>query len=183
MKHGEVTLALEKVATSACAVSSARFFKMGEGEYGAGDEFIGVTVPEQRKVARQFATLPLAEVKKLLKSKKHEHRFTALLILVERYKGGDEVEKKAVVDFYLTHLDRVNNWDLVDTSAYQILGDYCVLKDASEPLYALVRESDMWKRRVGIVGTFAYIKKGKLEHTFMIAEQLLSDKEDSYNFV
>ena len=178
MKSVGVKRALQQVATVECAKSSVRFFKMGEGDYGEGDEFIGVTVSKQRKIAKEFQFLSFDELEKLLKSKKHEHRFTALLILVEQYKKGSTGDKKAIADFYLKHLDRVNNWDLVDTSAYQILGQFCFEQGSSDVLYSLVTKKNMWERRVAVVGTYAYIKNKELVHTFSLAEKLLEDKED-----
>jgi hypothetical protein len=102
----------------------AVFFKTGKGEYGEGDEFCGITVPELRKIAKRYLHLPLADVKKLLSSRVHEHRFTALEILVFQYEAGDESAKKKVFEFYLRHARYINNWDLVDTSAPYIVGEY-----------------------------------------------------------
>ncbi len=135
MTAAEVILALKKLASPEKAKASAWYFKTAPGEYGAGDRFIGVTVPEQRKVAKQFRNLPLSEVEKLLQSPIHEYRLTALFILVGQYQKGSReyekfldstrrVESRKVVECYLRNLDRVNNWDLVDSSAPYILGDW-----------------------------------------------------------
>src|SRR5262245_17026012 len=113
---------LAAMASPAKAKASARFFKTGPGQYGEGDQFWGVTVPEQRKVARAHRGLPLKEIAKLLASEMHEERLTGLLILVDRYTRGDEGAKQEAFDFYLRHLKHVNNWDLVDSSAPYIVG-------------------------------------------------------------
>lgn len=174
----EVKKALKKVSCQERARINAWFFKTGKGEYGEGDEFIGVTVPVQREVAKRYFELHLSEVKKLLQSTVHEHRLTALLILVRKYEQGDEKEKKAVTRFYVTNLSRVNNWDLVDLSASKILGAHCFHFAGAEYFYALVKSDNMWKRRVAIVATYAFIREGVLDHTFALSEMLLSDKED-----
>ncbi len=106
------------------ARGSARFFKIGKGEYGEGDVFLGLTVPQSRGIAKKYGRLSFEDIEKLLTSKYHEERLVGLLILVGRFQSGGDVEKKKTFDFYLTHLDRVNNWDLVDMSAYKIVGEY-----------------------------------------------------------
>jgi len=178
MLHTDVQRSLQKVASVKRAQMSTRFFKTGAGEYGAGDVFIGVTVPEQRKIAKQFLSLPLVEVQKLLKSEVHEYRCTALLIVVLQYQKGSVLEKQRVVAFYLRHKKQVNNWDLVDTSAYQILGEYCVCLGDADVLYTLIEEQSMWYRRIAMVATYAFIKRSELAHTFLLAERVLQDTED-----
>ncbi|MBI4032653.1 DNA alkylation repair protein [Candidatus Berkelbacteria bacterium] len=184
MKHEGAAAAVERLlvryATSAKAKSSAWFFKTGPGQYGEGDRFIGVTVPEQRKVAKQFRELPLNEIETLLASPIHEHRLTALLILVGQYsrlkKTGDE---RSVVDFYLTHLDGVNNWDLVDSSASYILGDWIVAHhDDRRILAVLARSGDLWKERVAMIATAALINAGSFKPTLELAERFLTHRHD-----
>ncbi len=169
---------LFSVAVKKRAKINTRFFKTGKGEYGEGDEFIGVTTPNQHKIARKFKDLIFEELEKLLLSKKHECRSVALLIIVLRYKKSDEKEKKKIVSFYLKNLKSVNNWDLVDSSAWKILGVYYLEHKGREKLYSLARSKDLWKKRIGIVSTFAFIRDGKLKLTLEIAEILLKDKHD-----
>ena len=153
------------------------FFKTGRGQYGYGDVFLGVKVPETRIVAKKFNELNLKDLKKLLSSKIHEERLCALLILVEQYKKSDSKNKKVIVDFYLQNTQKVNNWDLVDLSADNILGNYLIDKDKSV-LYELVKSQNLWERRISIVSTFAFIRNNKFDDTIKISEILLNDKHD-----
>lgn len=153
------------------------FFKTGKGEYGEGDIFLGVMVPEQRRVAGKYRDLPLSDVEKLLNSKVHEHRLVALLILVSRFGKGDEEGKKEIVDFYLSHKKRINNWDLVDLSAPKILGEYLLEKDKTV-LYRLARSEGLWERRIAVMSTFAFIARGRFDDALAIAELLVGDGQD-----
>jgi 3-methyladenine DNA glycosylase AlkD len=155
----------------------AMFFKTGKGEYGEGDEFCGITVPELRKIAKRYLHLRLADVNKLLRSRVHEHRFTALEILVFQFESGDESAKQKVFDFYLKHTRYINNWDLVDTSAPYIVGEHLATRPR-KILYRLAKSSNIWERRIAIVATAAFIKRGDLKDTFGIAALLLKDKHD-----
>ena len=168
---------LKKLSDTNKSKILSRYFKTGKGEYAEGDILLGVTVPEQRKIAKKYLSLTLNDIKELLQSQIHEHRLTALLILVERYKISEDIIKKDIVDFYLSNTKYVNNWDLVDSTADKILGDYLIEKDKSI-LYKLAKSSFLWERRITIISTFAFIKKDKFEHTFKIAEILLSDNHD-----
>ena len=172
-----VRKALQRHASPARKTSMERFFKTGPGEYGEGDVFLGVTVPDQRRVARAFRGLPLAECRKLLASEVHEERLTALLILVDAYAHGSDLDKRAIVDFYLANIRRVNNWDLVDSSAAQILGDYLVDKNHAR-LRKLATSHSLWERRIAIIATFAFIHSGEHRDTFEIALMLLEDEHD-----
>jgi 3-methyladenine DNA glycosylase AlkD len=154
-----------------------RFFKTLPGGYAEGDIFIGVTVPNIRAVARKYASLPLHQIKRLLRSRVHEHRLTALLILVDRFRRSGEPERERIVTFYLDNLAYVNNWDLVDLSADKILGNYLLDKDRSI-LYTLCRTDHLWSQRVSIISTFFFIRHGEFDDTFRITEQLLSHKHD-----
>ncbi|ADV84936.1 DNA alkylation repair protein [Terriglobus saanensis] len=156
------------------AVFLQRFFRTGPGEYAEGDRMLGLTVPAQRVVARAFRALPLEEIAKLLASPFHEHRLIALLILVDRHTRGDEVEQLLLHRFYLTHLDAVNNWDLVDTSAAALVGEHV----SEKLLQKLLASPNLWHRRVAIVCTFAELRAGRVETTFRVAERLLGDKHD-----
>jgi 3-methyladenine DNA glycosylase AlkD len=151
------------------------FFKTGQGQYGEGDIFLGITVPEQRKIAKRFKELGLQDIQELLNSKFHEHRLIALLILIEKYERGED--KKQIVDFYLKNTRNINNWDLVDLSADKIVGDYLFDKDKSL-LLKLAKSDDLWERRIAALSTFNFVKRGQSEYTFKIAEILLDDKHD-----
>lgn len=169
--------ALRKHGAAEKAKNSARFFKTGEGQYGYGDMFIGVTVPEQRKIAKQYKDLSLPELKKLLASKFHECRLTALLILVAQFKAGEERTRENIVKFYLANTKRVNNWDLVDSSAPYILGKYLFDKDRSV-LYKLAKSKNLWERRIAILSTFWFIREGDFKDALAMGEMLLSDAHD-----
>jgi len=153
------------------------FFKTGKGQYGHGDAFLGVKVPETRIVAKKFNSLNLKDLKKLLYSKIHEERLCALLILVDKYKKSDSKNKKIIVDFYLNNAKKVNNWDLVDLSADMILGNYLIDKNKSI-LYKLVKSQNLWEKRISIISTFAFIRNNKFDDTIKISEILLNDKHD-----
>lgn len=165
---------LAAVADPERARSSAWFFKTKKGQYGYGDRFIGITVPAQRKIARRYTHLPLSDIEKLLASPIHEHRFTGLEILVAQYGQGDQ---QAIFDFYLRSTARVNNWDLVDTSAPYIVGKH-LLSRRRGVLHRLAKSRNLWERRIAIVATLAFIRQGDLEDTFAIAGRLLKDEHD-----
>lgn len=160
-----------------------RFFKTGKGEYGEGDIFLGIVVPLQRRVAKKYLDLSLDDLQKLLDSKIHEYRLTALFILVAKFKKAEN--KKEIVDFYLKNTKNINNWDLVDLSAPNILGEYLVDKNRSI-LYKLVRSIIIWERRIAVLATFAFIKKkqdcfsrnNNFDDSLKIAEILIDDKHD-----
>jgi 3-methyladenine DNA glycosylase AlkD len=155
----------------------AWFFKTGKGEYGEGDKFCGISVPALRKIARRYAHLGLADVKKLLGSRVHEHRFIALEILVFQYEAGDEVSKRKLFNFYLKHTRCINNWDLVDTSAPYIVGEHLASRSRNV-LYRLAKSANVWERRIAIVATGAFIKRDDLRDTFGISALLLKDKHN-----
>jgi 3-methyladenine DNA glycosylase AlkD len=168
---------LNKLKNPAKAKILAGFFKTGKGEYGEGDVFLGITVPLQRVVAKKFTDLELAEIQKLLNSEIHEHRLVALLILVEKYRKGDEKEKGKVVKMYLKNTTKINNWDLVDLSAHYILGNYLLERDR-KILYKLARSKNLWEKRIAIISTFAFIRAGEFDDTLKISEILLKDTHD-----
>ncbi len=158
----------------------ARFFKTGKGEYGEGDKFLGIRVPEQRKVAKKyFKDISLAETEKLLHSPIHEHRQTALHILVYKFQKAFESEKKKIYNLYLKNLKYINNWDLVDTSTPYIIGGYLLNKKSERKvLYKLAKSKNLWQKRVAMMGTFAFIRQGDFKDAFSIAEILLHDSHD-----
>ncbi|UOU99228.1 DNA alkylation repair protein [Chryseobacterium daecheongense] len=144
-----------------------RFFKTGKGEYGEGDLFLGVTVPDQRSVAKEYySKISLEDLGILLSSVYHEHRLAALFMLVSKFeKTKDPAIKKEIIDFYLNHLKYINNWDLVDSSCYKILGRYAFENQKEDLLRKLSASEEMWHKRIAVVGTMHYIKKGSYELT------------------
>jgi 3-methyladenine DNA glycosylase AlkD len=154
------------------------FFKTGKGEYGEGDEFIGVTVPDSRKVARANVDISYEDLAYILKSRIHEDRLCALIILVYKFdKAIPEQEKKRAVDFYLKYHLYGNNWDLVDVIAPKILGPWLIHRDKSL-LYEYAHSSNLWERRIAIMTTFYFIRQGEFEDTISISEILLNDRHD-----
>ena len=176
----EIKTALQELSIPGKAEIMQAFFKTGKGEYGEGDVFIGVTVPDQRSVAKEFySKISLEELGELLSSKIHEHRLTALLILVHQFeKTKDKIKQKEIIDFYLKHTKHINNWDLVDTSCYKILGRYCFENQDSKLLEKLSDSKNMWEMRMAIVGTMHHIKKGQFELTKNFALKNLKHPHD-----
>ena len=174
-------LDLQRELARASDPQSARglavFFKTGKGQYGEGDEFCGITVPVLRKIAKRYLHLRFADVNKLLRSRVHEHRFAALEILVFQFEAGGESAKEKLFDFYLKLTRYINNWDLVDTSAPYIVGEHLATRPR-KILYRLAKSSNVWERRIAIVATAAFIKRGDLKDTFGIAAVLLKDRHD-----
>jgi 3-methyladenine DNA glycosylase AlkD len=154
-----------------------RFFKTGPGEYAEGDVFLGVTVPRTREVATAFADLSLSDVHKLLHSRLHEERLLALLILVRKYQRGDPVVREKVFNLYLSNLEWINNWDLVDVSAEHIIGAQLIERDR-RVLHTLAASRSLWRRRVAIIATFHFIKRNDFSETLSLAEKLLQDEHD-----
>jgi 3-methyladenine DNA glycosylase AlkD len=179
----QVQRALRQYASPERAVGVARFFKTGKGQYGEGDVFIGVTVPEQRRVARQFRALPLAEADKLLKSTVHEDRLTALLILADQFTAasGDTATQRRIFRLYMKRLPRINNWDLVDTSADPIVGGWLATQGGAKDRMLLERlalSKHLWSRRIAMIATFYQIKRGSADDALRIAARLLDDSHD-----
>ena len=153
------------------------FFKTGKGQYGEGDVFIGVKVPNIRKVAKRHTNLPIIEIKKLLYSKIHEERLCALLILVEKYIKSSEIERKKIFNFYIINAKQANNWDLVDLSCSKIIGNYLINKN-KKILYKFAISNNLWKRRISIISTYTFIRNMKFKDSFKIAKILMNDKHD-----
>lgn len=176
----EIKTALQELSIPGKAEIMQTFFKTGKGEYGEGDVFIGVTVPDQRSVAKEFYNkISFAELSQLLSSKVHEHRLTALLLLVYKFeKTKNQSLRKEIVDFYLKYTKYINNWDLVDTSCYKILGRYCFENQDSKLLEKLSKSENMWEKRMAIVGTMHHIKKGQFELTKNFALKNLKHPHD-----
>ena len=154
-----------------------RFFKTAQGEYGEGDVFVGLRVPEIRKLAKEYQALPFAEIIRLLQSFIHEARLLSLLILVRAYTQGDASLQEQIFNLYLQNTRFINNWDLVDASAEYIVGSHLRYRSRS-PLHALAVSNLLWDRRISIMATFHYIKCGEFAETLRIAELLLRDPED-----
>lgn len=176
--HNILTQELQAMADPKKAAFFPRFFKTGKGEYGEGDIFIGVTVPQVRAVVKKYASMQLSECEKLLESPLHECRLAALLILVDQYKKADVVQKKKIVDLYLRRTDRINNWDLVDCSAYHIVGAWADETSNPDLLDTLSHSKNLWEQRIAMVATFHFIRKKQLIHTFRIAETLMEHPHD-----
>ena len=154
-----------------------RFFKTGPGEYGEGDVFIGVVVPEMRKTAKKFMDTGLTEVEKLLHDKVHECRLTALLILCEKFDSADQNGQKEIFELYIKNYNYINNWDLVDLSAPKIAGGYFLNRDRSY-LIKLAKSDNLWKQRIAVLATYAFIKNNEFAEILKLAELLLNHKHD-----
>ncbi len=176
----QITKALQFLAIPEKAEFLPKFFKTGKGEYGEGDKFLGVIVPDQRKIAKEFySKISLEELSELLSSEIHEHRLTALLILIHKFeKSKDRKEQKKIVDFYLKNTKYINNWDLVDSSCYKIIGRYCFENQDSNILEKFADSENMWEKRMAIVGTMFYLKKGKFDLTKEFALKNLHHSHD-----
>lgn len=175
----EIKSNLKHASTPGKAKDLMRFFKTGPGDYGEGDLFIGITVPEQRKVARHhYKNITFPDLEKLLQDPCHEYRLTALFMLRLRYEKADSAaEREESVQLYLHNLDYVNNWDLVDSSAPYILGPHLYGKDPAL-LYELVESGELWRQRVAVLTTAYFIKQGSFDQTLTLAELLLSHPHD-----
>jgi 3-methyladenine DNA glycosylase AlkD len=168
---------LEKISDPEHAQKLQGFFQTGPGEYGEGDIFLGIRVPNQRKIAKKFRSIPLSDVLELLQSKIHEHRLTALFILTDQFKKADENTRQQIVDLYLKNTAYVNNWDLVDSSAHKILGEWLVDKDR-DLLYRLAESDNLWERRISIISTFAFISREDLADALALVKVLINDEHD-----
>jgi 3-methyladenine DNA glycosylase AlkD len=177
MSIDDIRRKLNKLGNKERAQALQRYFKTAPGEYAEGDIFLGIKVPDLRKLAKTYKDIPLPQVRQLLKSSIHEERLFALFVLVQAYARSDAFIKERIYKLYLKHTRFVNNWDLVDTSAGHIVGHF--LKNRSkEPLYALAQSPVLWERRIAIVSTSYYIKHHEFTETLKISKMLLSDPED-----
>jgi len=164
---------LKKLSNPEKAKILQGFFKTGKGQYGEGDIFLGITVPQSRSIAKKYSSLELNKTQQLLNSKIHEERLIALFILIENYPNN----QKEIFNFYLSKTKQINNWDLVDLSAPKIVGKF--LKDKPrEILYELAKSKNLWEKRIAIVSTYTFIRDNDFEDTFKISEILLNDKHD-----
>ena len=177
MTAKEISKVLKKLADPVIAEHSQRFFKTGKGAYGEGDQFLGIRVPVLREQVKHYQLTPLSEIKKLLKSPFHEERLFALLLLVRKFSKGDNEEKTTIYQLYLDSTEYINNWDLVDSSAYQIVGAYLETRDR-QILYQLAQSQNLWERRIAIMSTFQFIRNQQFDDTLQLSELLLNDTED-----
>lgn len=173
----EISLRLREMAEPERAAKHQKFFKTGKGEYGEGDRFLGVRVPLIRKLVKEYRGLSLKESVVFLKSEWHEKRMFALLMMVDTFKRGDEKQRKRIYNLYMDSTSRINNWDLVDSSAPCIVGSWLFELDRT-PLFNLVTSSNLWERRIAIIATQYFIRNNDFTDTLRIAENLLEDKED-----
>ncbi len=190
MNASEIRTELKSVANAEKAKVLARFFKTGKGEYGEGDRFLGVVVPEQRKIAKAYfagrGLPPLrstrAVIQSLFHGGYHEERSTALMILVGQYRKSDDWDKKRIYYFYLDNQRHINNWDLVDSSAPYIVGDYLLDKDPAI-LFELAKREEVWARRVAMLATFAFVKSRRFGETLALAKFLLIEQKEGHDLM
>jgi 3-methyladenine DNA glycosylase AlkD len=154
-----------------------KFFKTKKGEYGEGDNFIGIKVPILRNIAKEFKNLPISDIQGLLNSQIHEKRLVGVFIMIKQYEKSGEKRKKKIFDFYLNNIKGINNWDLVDLSAPNIIGDFLFDKDKNI-LYSLAKSGNLWEKRISIISTFAFIRKNEFKDTFEISKILINDRHD-----
>lgn len=177
MSAKDVVNALKQYADPARAMVSTRFFKTQKGEYGFGDIFIGVTMPQIRVTAKKYVALPLSDIRQLLQDPIHEIRMLGFIILTYQYAQAEEKGRQQIVDFYLRNIHRANNWDLVDASCYQILGAHLLYR-ARDLLFTLAASNNLWEQRVSIVSTFAFIRQGDVTTTMQLAKVHLYHPHD-----
>ena len=173
----EISKKLQKMGDKEDARFLQGFFKTGVGQYGEGDIFLGIRVPELRKLAKEYKGLPLKEILSLLKSPYHEVRLFALISFVNIFAQSDEPIQKKIYDLYVANTHYINNWDLVDLSAPNIVGAF-LMERSRKPLYQLAKSKTLWERRIAVLATFYFIKNNQFEDSLKIAAILLQDKED-----
>lgn len=181
MKASELRAELQSLVDPSRAQHAQRFFKCGPGEYGFGDEFLGISMPDQRKLVRKYRDLELSEISKLIKSKIHEHRMCALLIVTSQYsRSKSATQRQELFDYYLAALDagHINNWDLVDVTAPTMGAELISRSDAQDFLQNLATSADLWHRRTAVLFSFAFLKIGQTQVTLYLAKLLLSDHHD-----
>ena len=168
---------LRQSGDESIARHSAGFFKTGKGEYAEGDRFLGIRVPVLRKLVKEYPDLTIPQVTSLLRSRYHEERLLAVLMLVAHYNKAGDNDKRRIYDLYLGNTQYINNWDLVDSSAEHIVGAYLWERDKT-PIYTLAGSESLWERRISIMSTYHYIKKNEFRDALRISKILLKDKED-----
>lgn len=173
----KIQSALRANANPEVAITSQRFFKTAEGEYGAGDKFLGLRVPQLRQQVKEFEAASLETIAKLLASPYHEERLFALFLLVRQFERGGEGLREAIYNFYLDSTEFINNWDLVDSSAPLIVGGWLASRKRT-PLYKLIESRSLWERRIAILSTLYFIRLNDYADTLSLCERVLNDKED-----
>jgi 3-methyladenine DNA glycosylase AlkD len=173
----KIQIKLRQLGSRKKATDLQRFFKTGPGEYGQGDVFMGVRVPELRKLVKLYPEITIEESVQLLRSSIHEERMLALLILVGKYSKGNETVKKKIYELYLQNTKYINSWDLVDGSAHHIVGDFLMDK-SKEPIHRLANSKSLWERRIAILSTFHFIKHNTYSETLKISKILIADEHD-----
>lgn len=153
------------------------FFKTGAGDYGEGDVFVGIKMPVQRIIAKQFIDIKYGEIKELVTSKIHEERMIGFLILMGKFEKGNAIEKENVYKFYIRNRKGINNWDLVDITAPKIVGQHLLFKN-KDLLFKFAQSKNLWERRIAILSTFTFIREGEFETAFKISKILLNDEHD-----
>lgn len=177
ISYENLTREFRSEANPEIAEHSSRFFKTGKGEYGEGDCFLGIRVPVTRKYAKRFGDAPMPVVRKLLRSKFHEERLLAVILMASKFKSGSAADKKSIFEVYLKNTKFINNWDIVDSSAHLIVGPY--LQDGNKDiLNQLALSANLWERRIAIMATFHYIRRGEFDTALEICELLADDAED-----
>jgi 3-methyladenine DNA glycosylase AlkD len=167
-----------QLASPERAIIATRFFKTGKGQYGEGDIFIGVSNPQVQAVVKEFyKNVQMAEIQELINDTVHELRFVGLLVLVVKFPKSSPTQQQEIVDFYLKNVRQINNWDLVDCSAYKILGKFLLHKDR-QILYDLAESGHLWSERVAVVSTFEFIRNGQFTDIFRLSEKFLTHPHD-----
>ncbi len=173
----EIRREIRSLGDAAIAEHSQRFFKTGKGEYGEGDKFLGIRVPVIRKMVKKYKAVSEKAVLALLRSRYHEERLFAVLLLADQFKRGTDAEKSRIYELYLNNIQYINNWDIVDGSAHLIVGPYLEHRD-KQPLYDLSQSANLWARRIAIMSTYHYIRQRDFKNTLAIAKILKNDPED-----
>ncbi len=175
--YNNITKELKKRSNKKQAEQYQRFFKTGKGQYGEGDRFIGIKVPVLRSLFKKYKQLPLADAVKLIQNPIHEHRMIGLFILIFHYKAGDAATKKKIFDLYLKNTQHINNWDLVDLSAPNIVGHY-LLDKPRKILYQLARSKSLWEKRIAILASYTFIRNNDFQGTLKLSEILWQEDHD-----
>lgn len=168
---------LTRLSNKEYAARLQKYFKTGKGEYGEGDRFMGIRVPNVRKIAKKYGNISIAEASRLIKSPFHEERLFSLFVLVDIFKKSNDNDKTRVYDLYMANTKFINNWDLVDASAGRIFGAYLFTRDR-KPIYESAKSENVWERRISIMATSYFIAHNEFTDTLKIAEILLNDRED-----
>lgn len=169
---------IQKEAVSLRAKNLSRFFKTGKGDYGEGDIFVGLSMPQCRKIVKEFFDISLQEKKELVKSKIHEERMIGLLMLVRAFEKGDEKDKQEVFRLYAKSTKYINNWDLVDLTAPRIVGAFLYPSKNDSLLTKFATSKNLWEKRIAVLATFWYIKNEEFSEPLRIAKILLYDTHD-----